>query len=302
MIESIVTGTTAIAATGLVISLLLSRARARLKTDGSTIVQEINRVLPQTQCAQCGYPGCRPYAEAIATGEAINRCPPGGESTVIVLADLLGREPLPLDPECGEDKGDIKAVIREDECIGCTLCIQACPVDAIVGSANMMHTVIESECTGCELCLPPCPVDCIDLVPAAADVSEVKDAPAIGADAMECIRCGLCEAACPRELAPQDLYWYREDDDALGSLDLDQCIECRRCDRVCPSSIPLTLHFQQSKQRLREREQAAARAAHAEARFEARQARLASSRDRVKQRPSSDEKRALLDAIKQQVR
>jgi len=133
------------------------------RVEGDPIADQINSLLPQTQCGQCSYPGCRPYAEAIAAGEAdINRCPPGGEATVLALADLLGRDPKPLEAEAKEKA---IAVIDEQTCIGCTLCIQACPVDAIVGAAKQMHTVIEQECTGCELCLEPCPVDCIEMVP-----------------------------------------------------------------------------------------------------------------------------------------
>lgn len=296
MVTSILTGVAAVTGTGLVISLLLRHARSRLPDDENAIVDAIDRVLPQTQCAQCGYPGCRPYAEAVAGGEAINRCPPGGEQTIVVLADLLGREAIPLDTECGESKGEIRAVIREDECIGCTLCIQACPVDAIVGAAQKMHTVIESECTGCELCLPPCPVDCIDLV------SIKKDEPVIepGEAANECIRCGYCEPACPRDLAPQDLYWYRNADDELAALNLDSCVECRLCDRVCPSEIPLTAHFQAAKRRIRQREDEAGRAIIARERFDAREARMARSQATVKQRPSRAEKSALLEAIKRE--
>jgi electron transport complex protein RnfB len=125
----------------------------------------IDALLPQTQCRKCGYDGCRPYAEAIAAGTAdINRCPPGGDTGIRELAALLGVEPLPLDAECGAAGPRTVAVIDEAHCIGCTLCIQACPVDAIAGAAKLMHTVIRDLCTGCELCIPPCPVDCITLV------------------------------------------------------------------------------------------------------------------------------------------
>jgi Na+-translocating ferredoxin:NAD+ oxidoreductase subunit B len=129
-------------------------------------VDTIDALLPQTQCGQCGYPGCRPYAEAIANGTAINRCPPGGARTIAALAQLLHVKPLPLDPTHGVEASRKVAVIREAECIGCTKCIAACPVDAILGSAKHMHTVIARECTGCDLCVEPCPVDCIDMVEA----------------------------------------------------------------------------------------------------------------------------------------
>ena len=132
----------------------------------STMVEQINRLLPQTQCGQCGYAGCRPYAEAIAAGQALNRCPPGGEQTIQQLAALTGRVPQPLDTRHGWHLGPRIAYIREAECIGCTKCIQACPVDAIVGAPKRMHTVIASDCTGCDLCVEPCPVDCIDMLPA----------------------------------------------------------------------------------------------------------------------------------------
>ena len=127
----------------------------------------IDAVLPQTQCGQCGYAGCRPYAEAIAgESELINRCPPGGEAVIRKLAAITGQPRIALDASCGLHKPPQIARIDESRCIGCTLCIQACPVDAIVGAAKLMHTVIADHCTGCELCLPPCPVDCIDLAPA----------------------------------------------------------------------------------------------------------------------------------------
>jgi electron transport complex protein RnfB len=146
--------------------LLLGYSAKRFKVEGNPVVDQIDQLLPQTQCGQCSYPGCKPYAEAIAREEVgINRCPPGGESTIQALADLLDVEVLPLDEELQVEDVQTVAIIREETCIGCTLCIQACPVDAIVGAAKLMHTVIADECTGCDLCLPPCPVDCIDMIP-----------------------------------------------------------------------------------------------------------------------------------------
>ncbi len=156
------TAVVTIAILALVAGVALGYAWRSLPADAGELVDEVDRLLPQTQCAQCGYPGCRPYAQAIVDGEAaINLCPPGGEDTVRRLAGLLGREPLPLaEPPPG---GRIVAVIDEAVCIGCTHCRSACPVDAIVGAHQLMHTIIESECTGCELCIAPCPVDCISL-------------------------------------------------------------------------------------------------------------------------------------------
>lgn len=152
-------------ALALIFGAVLGYAAVRFRVEGDPIVEQINALLPQTQCGQCGHPGCKPYAEAIAAGEPINRCPPGGEATIQALADLLDVEPLPLDGEHGEEQPARVAYIREDECIGCTKCIQACPVDAILGAAKLMHTVIVDECTGCDLCVEPCPVDCIDMIP-----------------------------------------------------------------------------------------------------------------------------------------
>ena len=144
---------------------LLGFAAVRFEVEGNPLSDQINAILPQTQCGQCGYPGCRPYAEAIADGDSINKCPPGGEDTIQALANLLDVEPEPLDVEHGVEAEPTVAYIREDECIGCTKCIQACPVDAILGAAKLMHTVIVDECTGCDLCVEPCPVDCIDMIP-----------------------------------------------------------------------------------------------------------------------------------------
>lgn len=129
------------------------------------LIQRIDALLPQTQCGKCGHPGCKPYAEGIARGEAINKCPPGGQETIAGLALLLRVPVLDLDTHRGEAPAQV-AYIREAECIGCTKCIQACPVDAIVGAAKLMHTVIIDECTGCDLCVAPCPVDCIEMHPA----------------------------------------------------------------------------------------------------------------------------------------
>jgi electron transport complex protein RnfB len=132
----------------------------------TTLADRIDALLPQTQCTRCGYQGCRPYAEAIAAGAAdINQCPPGGAAGIVKLAGLLARAPKALNPANGVEKPLEAAVIDEARCIGCTLCIQACPVDAILGAAKQMHTVLASWCTGCELCVAPCPVDCIDMVP-----------------------------------------------------------------------------------------------------------------------------------------
>jgi len=148
-----------------IIGIVLGISAIKFKVEGDPIIEKIDSILPQTQCGQCGFPGCKPYATAIANGEAdINQCPPGGDEGIHKLADLLGVEYKPLNAEHGEPKPKSVAIIDEETCIGCTLCIQACPVDAILGSAKHMHTIIEKECTGCELCLPPCPVDCIDMV------------------------------------------------------------------------------------------------------------------------------------------
>ena len=155
----------AITVLALIFGLLLGFASLRFKVEGDPIVEQIDKLLPQTQCGQCSFAGCRPYAESIAEGEVdINRCPPGGEATIQALANLLEVDVKPLDEKCGVEQTKTLAVIDEQRCIGCTLCIQACPVDAILGAAKQMHTVIAYECTGCDLCLAPCPVDCIDMV------------------------------------------------------------------------------------------------------------------------------------------
>ena len=144
-----------------------------VSSESPTLIDQINALLPQTQCGQCSFQGCRPYAEAIASGAAdINQCPPGGDEGIRDLSELLGVPPKPLNTEFGQHKPASVAFIIEKDCIGCTKCIAACPVDAILGAAKFMHTVIASECTGCELCIAPCPVDCI--IMQAVPVNDVK--------------------------------------------------------------------------------------------------------------------------------
>lgn len=154
----------------------------------ASLIDEIDELLPQTQCQRCGYPDCHAYAEAIAAGETgINRCPPGGEETIMALAEITGRAPEPLDPALGQFTPNTVAFIDEALCIGCTKCIQACPVDAIVGAPKQMHTVIEALCTGCELCLPPCPVDCIYMQPARGTTEGIT-VPASGSERADFFR------------------------------------------------------------------------------------------------------------------
>lgn len=150
----------------LAIALILTIASQKLKITGKNpLLEKINDILPQTQCGQCDYPGCNPYAEAILNaGEAINKCPPGGQDGADALAELLGVETQELASKNIIDDKKTVALIDENDCIGCTLCIKACPVDAILGASKLMTTVIANECTGCELCIPPCPVDCIIMI------------------------------------------------------------------------------------------------------------------------------------------
>jgi electron transport complex protein RnfB len=161
------------AAIGLVLGAVLGWAAIKYRVEDDPLVEKIDAILPQTQCGQCGYPGCKPYAEAIAKGEAeINKCPPGGAEGVKRLAELLGVEAP--SGEGLEHKPRSVAVIDEATCIGCTLCIQACPVDAIVGTSKQLHVIIANQCTGCELCLPPCPVDCIHMQVVTEDLGSWK--------------------------------------------------------------------------------------------------------------------------------
>lgn len=164
--SGIVIAVLAVVALAAIFGAILGFASIKFKVEANPIVEQIDEILPQTQCGQCGYPGCRPYAEAIANGDSINKCPPGGQATIEKLADLMGVEAS--EPAHDPEKSIKKvAFIHEDMCIGCTKCIQACPVDAIVGGTKALHTVIEDECTGCDLCVAPCPTDCIEMIPVA---------------------------------------------------------------------------------------------------------------------------------------
>ncbi|MDD6911018.1 electron transport complex subunit RsxB [Actinobacillus minor] len=151
-----------IALIALVFGAILGYSSVKLKVEAEPIVDQIDALLPQSQCGQCGYPGCRPYAEAIANGDQITKCVPGGQPLVVKIADLMGVDVPAME---GEEAPETKvAFIHEDMCIGCTKCIQACPVDAIIGTNKAMHTVIADLCTGCELCVAPCPTNCIEMI------------------------------------------------------------------------------------------------------------------------------------------
>lgn len=261
---------------GLGVGALLGVVARRCRVDTDPVIDRINDLLPQTQCGQCGYPGCKPYAEAIAAGDAINKCPPGGDKTIAELADLLNVRVIPLDVSHGQAEIRKVAYIREDECIGCAKCIPACPVDAILGANKFMHTVIASECTGCDLCVEPCPVDCIDMVPAQPQEPPAAMPAFTAADSLACINCGLCIDQCPVDILPHELYRAcRLDDlDRAAALKLAHCIECSKCDKVCPPGLPLTATYRRTKQAMAMDSEEKRRAEQAKWRFEAHQRRL----------------------------
>ncbi len=264
------------------LGLLLGFASNRFQIQGNPLADALDSVLPQTQCGQCSYPGCRPYAEAIADNKAdINQCPPGGENTVAALAELLGIDPKPLNAEYGIQKPEAIAFIVEEECIGCTLCVDACPVDAILGASKMMHTVIQTECTGCELCIEPCPVDCIVMKSSEETVDLWQGLKPI----MPCIRCGDCVTVCPKNLLPQELYQQC----CTGALDqedeynLMDCVECGLCNNVCPSEIPLVQYFNIGKKELNVKQQNRIKAKRSKLRYVNRLERLRQTENERKQ-------------------
>ena len=265
MIAAVLTvATLTLAGTGLLIW-----ATRALKADPTPLVDAIDELLPQSQCAKCGYPGCRPYANAIAAGAPINLCPPGGEPLITSLADLLGRSVTTLDPGLAPETAQVVR-IDENRCIGCALCLPACPVDAIVGAPRYLHTVISEACTGCELCLPPCPVDCFTIEPRLH-----TPAPARPSAGLPCIGCGDCINACPKGLRPDLLHRGTTRGDWAGLIDagLDACIVCGACNTACPSQLPLAESFRWARTEQRHRRQARHRAQLAKARVEAHEAR-----------------------------
>ena len=257
----------------------------------SEAVEQINNLLPQTQCAGCGYAGCRPYAEALVAGDAINKCAPGGEALIQALSKTLNRPLLASDAAYGETLQKHVVRINADDCIGCTRCQIVCPVDAIIGAPELLHTVLPDACTGCDLCIPECPVDCIEIDPppetaAESVIVEADDGIAAEPSATTaCIRCDLCVPECPKDLMPQLLYHASLEDNSArqSALGLESCIECGLCNKVCPSQLPLSETFheaktlaklraeeaqqaQRAKRRAQEREQRQERAQLAEAR------------------------------------
>ncbi len=165
----------ALSALALLCGALLGFAARRFKVEDDPLAGQIDRLLPQSQCAQCGYPGCRPYAQAVAGGEKINKCAPGGEATMLKIAGLLNIAPQPLDGDASlAHPAATVAWIDEGNCIGCTKCIQACPVDAIIGATRAVHTVVSELCTGCDLCVAPCPTNCIEMRPVAVSTANWK--------------------------------------------------------------------------------------------------------------------------------
>ena len=267
----------------LTFALAVAQLRKRLPRNDTSLPAEIDSLLPQTQCAQCGYPGCLPYANAVAEGAAIDLCPPGGQELVVQLRDLMGAD-APLSQSVTPVPTAKVAVIDESACIGCTLCLPPCPVDAIVGAQGFMHTVVATECTGCELCIPACPVDCISLLtlPEAPPPVPAKLAP----HSRGCINCGQCIEVCPRDLLPDQLFKLAQGHswEAAADLGLQACIECGLCDRTCPSEINLASIFTQAKRIEAHHRQDTEHKADIKQRYDAHAARLQEREDAALQR------------------
>ncbi len=278
-------------ATALLIGYAVERLAAYLAPTDDSLVSKVNALLPQTQCAQCGYPGCRPYAQAIVEKNApIDQCPPGGQTTTVALSRLLGRETPNRQPIA--EAAALVARIREADCIGCTLCIKACPVDAIVGAHEYMHSVIGQYCTGCELCVAPCPMDCIEMIEAKPDKN--TDRPAKVETA--CIHCDRCNDICPVDLPAHSLYQLIRAcnmDDAI-SEGLADCILCGSCDVVCPSHIPLTQIYRNAKHQYHKLSKQRRHAAQAQSRYEIHNTRLL--QQELKDRQSQQTQKELLKA------
>lgn len=279
------TAALALGAIGLAAALLLVVAKAvlaaREKENAGAVVEAIDALLPQSQCAQCGYPGCKPYAQAVADGERLDLCTPGGPETAERLQTLLARE---APAELPAPKEQIARIVAAD-CVGCALCIDACPVDAIAGAPKYLHAVVDAHCTGCELCVPACPVDCIELIAAPANGQTVsrrlrpvrRRRPSSSVararpEAVACIRCGWCEPACPAGLSPVALHDAFER--GLADETAFDCIECGTCTAVCPSGIDLVSEFRALKTRQWSERTRREKAEAARQRFDARTARL----------------------------
>ena len=226
-------------------ALAASVLQRRIPKDTNALADRIERMLPLTQCAQCGHPGCRPYADAVAAGEAIDLCPPGGVELIAQLKDLMGDDAPQTHGDMATAPPIVVAVIDEAACIGCTLCLDPCPVDAIVGARGLSRPGVEQYCCGCDLCIAPCPVDCISLETKPAPLAPAP-VPLLGRG---CINCGQCIDACPVALQPDQLVKLSNAQEwaAAEALDLQRCIECGLCDRVCPSEINLAARFTDAK-------------------------------------------------------
>ncbi len=256
--------------------------RGNVAKDEDSLVTTIDALLPQTQCAQCNYPGCRPYAQAVADGARIDLCPPGGQELVIQLSALMG---VDIPTQTLAEPLTLVAVIDEAECIGCTLCLPPCPVDAIIGAQGFMHTVLSKDCTGCELCIAPCPVDCITLEPVATVNSNLTDEP-FRLTGKGCINCGQCAPACPKDLLPDQLLKLGNGElwEQASELNLQDCIECSLCDRVCPSEINLAQFFAHGKVIEKQRLALNTEKLRIQNRFENHQSRLKAKEDNDSQR------------------